>query len=59
MPLQRGQVGCPVAFRPGSEVRAPQPAQVPVRRLLAPSQGAGCLMLAQQQSFLVEPAAKN
>jgi predicted Zn finger-like uncharacterized protein len=35
------------------------PAQVPVRRLLAPSQGAGCLMLAQQQSFLVEPAAKN
>ncbi len=35
------------------------PAQVPVRRLLAPPQGAGCLMLAQQQSYLVEPAAKD
>jgi len=31
MPLQRGQAGCPAAVRPGSEVRAPQPAQVAVR----------------------------
>jgi predicted Zn finger-like uncharacterized protein len=35
------------------------PSRDPVRRVLAPPQGAGCLMLAQQQSFLVEPAAKN
>ena len=31
MPLQRVQAGCPAAVRPGSEVRAAQPAQVPVR----------------------------
>jgi hypothetical protein len=31
MPLQRVQIGCPLPFRPGSKVRAPQPAQVPVR----------------------------
>jgi len=31
MPLQRVQAGCPAAFRPGSEVRALQPPQVPVR----------------------------
>ena len=31
MPLQPVQVGCPAASRPGSEVRAPQLAQLPVR----------------------------
>ena len=31
----------------------------PARRLLTPPQGVGCLMLAQQQSYLIEPTAKR
>ncbi|HZZ81232.1 MAG TPA: zinc-ribbon domain-containing protein [Gemmataceae bacterium] len=35
------------------------PLPLPARRLLAPPRGDGCLVLAGQKSFMVEPAPKN